>query len=250
MALCCRRQNSEHMNAALGETRTAIRAHRLRRRLAAGAILILCLRLQLHGLHAVAHRIFGEHRCCDTRAHLHIRPRRGNRRKRQREGDQDRKYAAQSVQGEGSFQMLNYHECPYQTVKTRNGVAAPRSPLPPTAMSAAEKCRSRRGHINFRRVVALLDDDHLPLVVSSSEADLGWCNDRALFSTKCSLFISLKSWNDVLNFKARQKITLRRQCGASTTCATIRNDRVASFAMRMPVATNGDLVDSRRTERD
>ena len=41
-----------------------------------------------------------------------------------------------------------------------------------------------------------------------------------------------------------RKIILRHRCGASTTCATIRNDRVASFAMRMPVATKGDVVDS------
>ena len=108
----CRRQNSDHVHAALGEASVEIGTHRLRRRIAARAILLLCRILgrfpvPMHGLHAVAHRIIGRRtgrsRClCHACAHLRSRPRRGDRRERQSQGDQHREDGAQEVQGDGS----------------------------------------------------------------------------------------------------------------------------------------------------
>ena len=102
-----RNENRDDVNAALSQASAHVGAWRLRRRIATRTILVLCLPLRLHGLHAVAHRVIGRRnglsRVIHVRTHLHGRPGRGDRRKRQRQGDQNRDDGAQAVQGKGPF---------------------------------------------------------------------------------------------------------------------------------------------------
>ena len=98
-------KNGDYVRAALGKARARIRAWRLRRRITARAIPVLRLVFRLHRFHAVAHlgirigdRGLNSSSLFHSNAHLPRSPSRGNRRERQRQGDQNRKNGAQAVQ--------------------------------------------------------------------------------------------------------------------------------------------------------
>ena len=144
-------------------------------------MLSLCWLLRRHSLHAIAHRVISRRVTVHACEHLHGRPRRGDRRKRQREGDQNREDDAQAVQGQGSFRALRYHEPAYRSVKTRvhepwfrihRATSGGRCTLDPNCGHRDERDRRRR--------IADDHDRYLGYRVRLSDVDLLHDLDRAV----------------------------------------------------------------------